>query len=115
MKDLELGNLKYGMQNRAKYRVSFVLEEKFGCAACPYRYLCGGVCQYVQYLNGNGERNDVIRQECELAQFLIKASLQFWNRARKNWSAEHLEKLAAHIRHIGVEPIKNGSLVYAPC
>lgn len=115
VKNRELGNLQEGMHNRAKYRIPFVVEEKFGCAVCPYRYLCGGVCQYVQHLNGNGERNDVIRQECELAQFLIKASLQFWNRARKNWSAERLEKLAAHIRHIGFEPLKNGSLVYAPC
>lgn len=116
VKNRELGNLREGMHNSAKYRVPFVVEEKFGCSACAYRYLCGGVCQYVQHLNGDGkECNDVIRQECELAQFLIKASLQFWNRARKNWSAERLETLAAHIRHIGVEPLKNGSLVYAPC
>lgn len=116
VRNRELGNLQEGMHNRANYRVPFVVEEKFGCIACPYRYLCGGVCQYVQYLNGDGkEHNDVIQQECELAQFLIKASLQFWNRARKNWSAECLEKLSAHIRHIGVEPLKQGSLVYAPC
>lgn len=116
VKNRELGNLQEGMHNRTKYRVPFVVEEKFGCATCAYRYLCGGVCQYVQYLNGDGkECNDVIKQECELAKFLIKASLQFWNQARKNWPTERLEKLAAHIRHIGVEPFKNGSLVYAPC
>ena len=110
----ELGNLQDGLHNRDKYHVPFVTEEKFGCNKCWARYLCGGVCNYVKHLNDQ-RQNNVIRQECALSKFLITTSLRFWHRARKLWSNDCLAKLSSHIQHIGVEPLKNGALVYAPC
>lgn len=97
------------------YRVPFVTQERFGCDFCWARYLCGGVCQYVQYVN-NYEKNSVTSFECELAKFLIEEAICFWTKARKEFSSETLEEIRLHIENIGFRHYKyRDSFYYAPC
>lgn len=115
--DMEIGNIEEGMHNRFGYHVPFVCDEKkeFGCDNCWARFLCGGICQYVQYLN-QYEHNDVTRMECGLAKFLIESAIRFWDAARENWNTKSLEQVAAQIRNIGFSPmLDRNAFVYAPC
>lgn len=112
----EIANLKEGMHNKSNFEVPFVIHEKpeFGCNKCWARYLCGGICQYVQYLN-NYKHNDVTKMECQFAKFLAKEAIWFWVEARKRWQGDILDKVSEHIKIIGVPPVSDGSYVYAPC
>lgn len=113
----QIANLTEGHHNKYGFQVPFVCEEKkeLRCDKCWARYLCGGVCQYVQYLN-NYKMNDVIRMECELAKFLIHSAVLFWAEARNNWKKEDLEKVSSYIREIGFEPMQTkDAFIYAPC
>jgi len=98
-----------------KYSVPFVTQERFGCKDCWARFMCGGVCQYVQYVN-NYKENSVTKFECELAKFLIEEAIGFWAAAYNEFSAETLEEIAKHIENIGFSKYKNrDSFYYAPC
>ncbi len=97
------------------YKVPFVTQEHFGCETCWARYLCGGVCQYVQYIN-DYKRNSVTAFECELAKFLIEEAIRFWTKAREEYSKEALEEIEKHIKTIGFSRYKErDSFYYAPC
>jgi len=114
---MEIANIEEGIHNRPNYRVPFVMEEKaeFGCNKCWARYLCGGICQYVQYLN-HYKLNDVIRFECGFARFLIEASIYFWQEARETWDADLLCQVEERICNIGFSPMSDkDSFTYAPC
>ncbi len=111
----EIANLQDGIHNRHGFEVPYVTEENFGCSDCWARYLCGGVCQYVQHLN-NYRINEVTKMECELTKFLIRCAVIFWKSARETWKKEDLQKVEDHIREIGFEKIKNNdAFIYAPC
>ena len=113
--DHELANLDEGFHNRNNFCVPFVTqEEKFGCNKCAARYLCGGICQYVQHLN-HFQKNNVTKLECEFAKFLITSSLNFWHNAKLRWSDKILNQVTSRIKKIGFESLKSGALVYAPC
>ena len=115
VEDKEIANLQEGIHNRHGFEVPYVTEEHFGCDDCWARYLCGGVCQYVQYLNGY-KKNEVTKIECELAKFLIKEAVKFWKEAREYWKKEDLQKVENHIRKIGFEKMKTkDAFIYAPC
>lgn len=113
----EIANLQEGKHNRGGYCVPFVTEENeaFGCSHCWARYLCGGICQYVQYLN-NYEHNNVTRLECGLAKFLIESAILFWEEAYNTWEPETLEEVREQVHKIGFSPMEDpDSFVYAPC
>lgn len=117
VEDMEIGNVEEGMHNHPDYNVPFVNDENpsFGCNRCWARYLCGGVCQYVQYLN-KYEYNNVIKMECGLAMFLIESSICFWQEAKETWGEESMAKVKERIREIGItEYLDKNSFVYAPC
>ena len=98
-----------------KYKVPFVTQERFDCNKCWARFFCGGVCQYVQYVN-NYEKNSVTMFECELAKFLIQEAISFWAAAYDEFSAETLKQIEEHIKNIGFDKYKNrDSFYYAPC
>lgn len=109
-----VADTRTGKINRT-YRVPFVTQERFGCDSCWARYLCGGVCQYVQYVN-NYEKNSVTSFECELAKFLIEEAICFWTKARKEFSSDTLNEIRLHIENIGFRHYKyRDSFYYAPC
>lgn len=111
----EIASLQEGIHNRHGFEVPYVTEEHFGCSDCWARYLCGGVCQYVQHLNGYMV-NEVTKMECDLAKFLISSAVRFWKNARENWKEEDLQKVENHILEIGFGKMKNkDAFVYAPC
>ena len=112
--DHELANVSVGFHNKNNFRIPFITEEKFGCRECPVRFLCGGICQYVQYLN-KYRKNDVTKMECELAKFLATASLDFWQVAKETWSDKVLEQVSTRIKEIGFKKFHEGAMVYAPC
>lgn len=87
----------------------------FGCSQCWARYYCGGVCQYVQFINSY-KLNSVTKFECELAKFLIEEAIIFWEVAKKEYAPEVMEKIIDHIMNIGFEKYKDrDSFYYAPC
>lgn len=113
----EIASLQEGKHNRADYSVPFVTEENeaFGCSRCWARWLCGGICQYVQYLN-HYEHNDVTRLECGLAKFLIESALWFWQEARRRWDTALLEQIRERIETIGFHATGDpDAFLYAPC
>ncbi len=117
VQSVELANLQDGLHNRNNFRVPFVTEvvgAELNCRSCWARFLCGGVCQYVQYLNKNKD-SSVIRMECGLAMFLIQESLMFWEQVERTWSSELITQVADYIELIGYQRVSDGSLVYAPC
>lgn len=117
IRQFEIANLQEGQHNRAGYHVPFVTEENeaFGCNRCWARYLCGGICQYVQYLN-HYEHNDVTWMECGLAKFLIESAILFWQEARQTWDAELLEQVHKRVCTIGFRPMaEQDAFIYAPC
>ena len=111
----EIANLQVGIHNRHGFEVPYVTEDNFGCRDCWARYLCGGVCQYVQHLN-NYMTNEATKIECELAKFLIGYAVEFWKNARETWQEEDLQKVETHIYEIGFEKMKTkDAFIYAPC
>ena len=111
----EIANLQVGIHNCHGFEVPYVIEENFGCSDCWARYLCGGVCQYVQHSN-NYMTNEVTKIECELAKFLIGHAVEFWKNARETWQEEDLQKVENHISEIGFEKMKTkDAFIYAPC
>ena len=114
---MEIASLEEGMHNRPGYRVPFVTDEqdKFGCGSCWARYLCGGICQYVQYLN-HYEYNDVLKFECGLSRFLIELSILFWEEAHRTWDKGLLVSVEQRMHSIGFRPMRDkDAFVYAPC
>ena len=114
---MEIASLEEGMHNRPGYRVPFVTDDqdKFGCGSCWARYLCGGICQYVQYLN-HYEYNDVLKFECGLSRFLIELSILFWEEAHRTWDKGLLVSVEQRMHSIGFRPMRDkDAFVYAPC
>ena len=100
-----------------KYKVPFVTDESeyLNCKKCWARFLCGGVCQYVQYVNGY-QKNAVTEFECMFAKFMIEESIKFWTKAREEFAPETLEEIRDHILKIGFKNYRNrDSFFYAPC
>lgn len=112
----EIANMTEGIHNRPGYQVPMVMDENpaFGCKDCFARYLCGGICQYVQYLNHH-RHNDVTRMECELARFLAEEAILFWDTARSVWTREQMAQVRERIQTIGFTPAEDGAFFYAPC
>ncbi len=99
------------------FKVPFVaqVDSKFGCKNCWARYLCGGICQYVQHVN-NYEANSVTQQECELAKFLIQEAIKFWIKADNIFSDITKKEIEEHIYRIGFTRCRSKySFFYAPC
>lgn len=100
-----------------KYKVPFVTDESeyLNCKKCWARFLCGGVCQYVQYVNGY-QKNAVTEFECMFAKFMIEESIKFWTKAREEFDSEILEEIRKYILKIGFKNYRNrDSFFYAPC
>lgn len=112
----EIGDLSNGMYREREFEIPFVTKKEptYGCPSCWARFLCGGICEYVTYIN-NYDYNDVIRMECELSKFLAESALVFWVKARRTWKPETMEQVRRYIKEIGVEPLEDASFVYAPC
>lgn len=99
------------------YKVPFVTEENksFGCNNCWARYYCGGVCQYVQYVN-DYKLNSVTEFECQLAKFLIEEAIRFWTKAYEEFDYDTIKEIRNHIYNIGFKKYDNrDSFFYAPC
>jgi len=99
------------------YKVPFVTEENkvLGCSNCWARYYCGGVCQYVQYVN-DYKLNSVTRFECQFAKFLIEEAIRFWTKAYEEFDYNTINEIRNHIYNIGFKKYDDrDSFFYAPC
>lgn len=86
-----VGDVSKGIQS--KYVLEYVTEME-NCKTCPFRFLCGGPCNHLKYLD---QRGDVLDIECRLIKFLIKLSISFWQKAFKYLSEEELQSILTYI------------------
>lgn len=106
-----VGDVQKGI--RAKYVLEYVTEAD-NCKTCPFRFLCGGPCNHLKYLD---QRGDVLNIECRLIKFLIKLSISFWEQASEYLSEDELQSIVAYIskcNNMRENPDSADNLAYGP-
>ena len=84
------------------------------CKTCYVRFACGGICNHLKYIDKDG---DIMNTECRITKFLIKLSVEFWEKAFKYLTKEEKESILSYISTVNgmqekIEDIDN--FAYGP-
>ena len=107
----KVGDVINGIKSR--YVLEYVTEIEM-CKACYVKFACGGICNHLKYIDKDG---DIMNTECRITKFLIKLSVEFWEKAFKYLTKEEKESILSYISTVNgmqekIEDIDN--FAYGP-